>query len=936
MADLVTRLKLANSEFNSSINDSKQKVKEFQDTADDASKSLKEMGDKGAKSASEILNEISHFEQGGRSVTNYRKQLAQLQKQIVDLTVNYRSMSAEMQQSAKGMEVKALLDEATQQAAIFKDAIGDVQQEISKMASDTVIWDGMKQGIQTVSSSLQAFAAAGILGEKSTEKLVAVIAKLKGIEAATNSIIQIGTMLQKNSATMAAISTIQAKALARAKVLESTATKGATIAQRLFNKAASANPYVILAAAVLSVGAALVAFTKHSKEAKEEQERQNAALEKAKEKYEDYKSTVGGAVGDVVGKFRSLQVSYKNLSTEMEKKKWIDENKTAFSNLGLAITDVNSADEIFVKNSDAVIAALKARARANALQTMYEKEYTKQIEAEIEAQKKLGEAQTVTAGKKYGTANGDIPNDWKNAGLNAKDIQYEWAGGQSGAGWYTLSPEQAKKVNEYYKNLAKEAGDAMVAEASSSISTLESMWEDAERDAAAAAANVHGLITKPNNNGNDNGGSNTKIKPEIVPDEGSLAAAQKLVQELQSKVDNMDVNAPEFEEWNNKLKAAKAEVERLQALINGTELKPKEVEIIPEGSMAEAQHFIKVFQDQLNSLDPATDEFKEVLELLNIWKKRQEEINNIINGTKEEVKSTVDQYREIESKASDVSLQLKIGAIDRSTADKMIEDLNNKLEGLGLTARVKLEVDEASVKTSTDILKGYVEQMDKIASVGNGVSAINSVYESISGLSDKLEEAQNGWESFFAIFQTGMTIFNAVTTIIETLATVTELLTAAKTANAAATNAEATADATAAGAATSLAAAKLGEAGATGAVTAAKAGESVASIPVAGAVLAPIAIAAVLAAIIAAIASLSKFESGGVVGGSSFKGDKVLARVNSGEMILNQKQQGNLFKMLNEGRSSNDTSLGGNVTFRISGSDLVGTLNNYNHKTSRI
>jgi len=41
-----------------------------------------------------------------------------------------------------------------------------------------------------------------------------------------------------------------------------------------------------------------------------------------------------------------------------------------------------------------------------------------------------------------------------------------------------------------------------------------------------------------------------------------------------------------------------------------------------------------------------------------------------------------------------------------------------------------------------------------------------------------------------------------------------------------------------------------------------------------------------------------RFESGGIVGGSSTSGDKVLARVNSGEMILNKAQQSSLFRML--------------------------------------
>ena len=45
----------------------------------------------------------------------------------------------------------------------------------------------------------------------------------------------------------------------------------------------------------------------------------------------------------------------------------------------------------------------------------------------------------------------------------------------------------------------------------------------------------------------------------------------------------------------------------------------------------------------------------------------------------------------------------------------------------------------------------------------------------------------------------------------------------------------------------------------------------------------------------------NKFESGGIVGGTSFSGDKVVAHVNSGEMILNREQQTRLFDMANFG-----------------------------------
>lgn len=92
------------------------------------------------------------------------------------------------------------------------------------------------------------------------------------------------------------------------------------------------------------------------------------------------------------------------------------------------------------------------------------------------------------------------------------------------------------------------------------------------------------------------------------------------------------------------------------------------------------------------------------------------------------------------------------------------------------------------------------------------------------------------------------------------------------------------------------------------------------------------AVASLSAVVAAAIAAASrpkaqKFASGGIVGGTSFYGDRVTANVNSGEMILNRSQQARLFQMANSGGG------GGQVEFHISGTELVGVLNNQNRKS---
>lgn len=112
------------------------------------------------------------------------------------------------------------------------------------------------------------------------------------------------------------------------------------------------------------------------------------------------------------------------------------------------------------------------------------------------------------------------------------------------------------------------------------------------------------------------------------------------------------------------------------------------------------------------------------------------------------------------------------------------------------------------------------------------------------------------------------------------------------------------------------------------ALTAAKSASAAASAPWPANIAAIISAVATVTSVFASITKITsagKFAEGGIVGGTSYSGDKLFAMVNSGEMILNKRQQGNLANMLGGG---------GQVEFHISGDSLVGVLNNKRNKTN--
>ncbi|WP_280750713.1 MULTISPECIES: hypothetical protein [unclassified Parabacteroides] len=96
-----------------------------------------------------------------------------------------------------------------------------------------------------------------------------------------------------------------------------------------------------------------------------------------------------------------------------------------------------------------------------------------------------------------------------------------------------------------------------------------------------------------------------------------------------------------------------------------------------------------------------------------------------------------------------------------------------------------------------------------------------------------------------------------------------------------------------------------------------------------------LAMAGTVVGLAAALMAIPKFATGGIVGGSSYSGDKVLAGLNSGEMVLNAGQQGNLFKMINSGGQPGAAGVGEVTTVKLKGSDLYAAISNYKTKNSK-
>ena len=870
------------------FNDVKKEVKGIENAGEDAKKSLDQML------------------QQKNSTSNYRRQLMQLTKQLTDLTVNYRSLSDEEKQSEFGVALAKRIDELTTKASMFKDAMLDVQQSISESASDTANWDAFQQLVDVSTSALQSFAGITGLSEESVEGLTRTIAAMQTIGAASNTVINIGNALQKQSALMLGVRRTQELAAAAAIKLKTAAevkgkaaTVAATAAQKALNTVAKANPYVLLASAVIALGTALVAFAKKSSEAKEAELKYKESLEKTAEAAQNWRDKVSKAIEGPLSKYKLLAAEYKALKNTHEKTKWINDNKDAFEELGLSIDSLKSAEDAFVNNTGNVVQALIKRATAAAKQQQLTELATKYMDAKLRGEQEYASKQ-------------------KNAGDEVRSSSHSTISGDEyvdRTGKWVYTEQGAQKANAAIKKAA--------------MTEANYLMEQMDKLAAEIAAEMPKTTLKKPTTTTTTSASNTTVTEDIYGKE-SLRAAQIEAQKLQDKLNRMDTTSPEFAPTKQALFEAEKKVKDIQDLMKQPSIAKTLVEQYDD-AVKKINGIVKEYNIGIIDEEKAKTQIETInAELQKLGLKPIEiKLNPVVNKGKWD--GAFDKDNDTKTAIDSVVKAYSLKLIDKDYAQEAIDAINVERINANLQP-IYLNLDIEGVKQGID---KAMQMFDTFGSLGNVVSSINSVYESFNNLSTAMDEAENGWERFMVGFDAGMKIMNVFTTILETIntlmttfQTIQELVTAAKLKDAAATSVQIAADTEGAGATMTKAGANMAE-------TATAAGKAVSWIPVVGPVLAVAAIGTIMGILLSVI-SKSKFANGGIVPGASKIGDFNLVRVNGGELILNQRQQKNLFDMIDKNRVNNVNNTDGNVVFTIQGDKLVGVLDNYNKKRSRM
>lgn len=211
-----------------------------------------------------------------------KMELTSLIQQMALLKTNGEQNSEEYQKMA-------------QRAGELKDAMLDAQTEVKAMASDTQTLDTTMGAASAASGGMSAVTGTMALMGTTSETATDAQKNLGGAIGIVSGLTAVQNALQKESNLMTGIRTLQTKAATKAEQLDAAAKKknivattGATIAQRIFNAVAAANPYVLLAIALLTVVGALVALAAGSNRAAKEQTKLNKATAAQLDYMEEY------------------------------------------------------------------------------------------------------------------------------------------------------------------------------------------------------------------------------------------------------------------------------------------------------------------------------------------------------------------------------------------------------------------------------------------------------------------------------------------------------------------------------------------------------------------------------------------------------------------------------------------------------------------------
>ena len=385
-----------------------------------------------------------------------------------------------------------------------------------------------------------------------------------------------------------------------------------------------------------------------------------------------------------------------------------------------------------------------------------------------------------------------------------------------------------------------------------------------------------------NGNGNGNGNNHNTNKVKIEYEKGSLQDLQNQLSELQKK-QKMKVKFLDPAEYQKQVKELEDKIKNKEIELG---IKPK----IEKSTLQELEDQLKKLQDnQLTTKAIDASEYKKQLKDLQD-KIKHEKIKIGVDLSVENTDKKLQEAIKPKEKSSFETAISGIEAPDRSQ-EGQLNAIQQQMDANDQLLQKLKEIQEAYKELGIDGAEGYAQVAEKIQDVNDKQNQLADDAKVLKKAEKNTKKLSTGFQragdavgqlgSAFGSLGSGFKSpeLNIAATIAQGIASVVQGY------------GQATAEASSMG-------------------------------PwawIAFSVAAMAQVAAMIGQIHSLTADTEGYATGGIVSGNTTVGDNVLARLNSGEMILNTRQQANLFRMLDTPGSPVSNEITSNVSFKIKG-----------------
>lgn len=335
--------------------------------------------------------------------------------------------------------------------------------------------------------------------------------------------------------------------------------------------------------------------------------------ERLKNLNEELKNSSKGYGSNYV-QFKKLADEWKALTSEKEKLQWIEDNRSKFNSLELAINGVNDADTAFITGTSKVLEAMKLRARATAAESLAAEKYAEELTKREEAR------QARLKAKNLRDAGGTLPQ-----AVGTSVTGYIQTGGP---GQTEVALDAKAKSLDKVADAAKEVADAY--------------YDMAAADNAAADATLKslGLFGKSKSN---KGGAKPKDTEDTI--ESLSLSATKAYQDSITKLERDEIKKRRkeyLEAYNTEVADLARKYNKIQRILDGQDSRYKKL------TNEQKEQALKAQDDIVKAIENKKEAFLQNWALLTYQKQEQDaqtqlealnlQIEAVKSGSEEELR----------------------------------------------------------------------------------------------------------------------------------------------------------------------------------------------------------------------------------------------------------------------------------------------------------